>query len=134
MLPLLLAAAVATGAPSPCPSDLLVANPRLKIARANDDKTKDNYIVTVDVRNRGTAAQPDETRQHLALVRSGHVLGTQSIPSLGADESYAAAFRVQLAHQRKRGPFSVEFRYVLDSKNASRANCTSANDRLTATL
>ena len=134
MLPILLAAAVATAVPSPCPSDLLVANPRLKIVRASDDKTRDNYIVTIDVKNRGTAAQPDDTRQHLALVRDGTVIGTQSIPSLGADETYAAAFRVQLSHERKRGPFSVEFRYVLDSKNASRANCTSANDRLNATL
>ena len=134
MLPLLLAAALAGASPPPCPSDLLVANPRLKIVRANDDKTRDNYIVTVDVKNRGTAAQPEDTRQHLALVRDGAVIGTQSIPSLGADEGYAAAFRVQVPHQRKRGPFSVEFRYVLDSKNASRANCTSVNDRLNATL
>jgi hypothetical protein len=41
---------------------------------------------------------------------------------------------VQLVHERDRAPFVVEFRYVLDSKNAPRANCTSANDRLTATL
>jgi hypothetical protein len=134
MLPLLLAAAVAVASPSSCPSDLLVANPRLKIVRANDDKTRDNYIVTVDVKNRGAVAQPEDTRQHLALVRDGTVIGTQSIPSLGANDDYAAAFRVQLPHQRKRGPFSVEFRYVLDSKNASRANCTSVNDRLNATL
>ena len=134
MLPLLLAAAVAVASPSTCPSDLLVANPRLKIVRANDDKTRDNYIVTVDVKNRGVAAQPEDTQQHLALVRDGAVLGTQSIPSLGANDTYAAAFRVQLPHQRKRGPFTVEFRYVLDSKNASRANCTSVNDRLNATL
>jgi CARDB len=134
MLPFLLAAALATASPAPCPSDLLVANPRLKIVRANDDKTRDNYIVTVDVKNRGTAAQPADTRQHLALVRDGTVLGTQSIPALGPNQNYAAAFRVQLPHERKRGPFTVEFRYVLDSKNASRANCTSANDRLNATL
>ncbi len=134
LLPLLLAAAVATAVPSPCPSDLLVANPRLKVVRASDDKTRDNYIVTVDVKNRGAAAQPDDTRQHLALVRDGTVIGTQSIPSLGANEGYAAAFRVQLPHQGRRGPFTVEFRYVLDSKNASRANCTSVNDKLTATL
>jgi hypothetical protein len=134
MLPLLLAAAVAASSPSPCPSDLLVANPRLKIVRANDDKTRDNYIVTVDVKNRGVAAQPEETRQHLDLVRDRAVIGSQPIPSLGANDAYAAAFRVQLPHQRKRGPFTVEFRYVLDSKNASRANCTSVNDRLNATL
>jgi hypothetical protein len=133
MLPFLLAAAVATAVPSTCPSDLLVANPRLKVVRASD-KAYDNYVVTVDVRNRGVAPQPDGTQQHLALVRDGRVIGTQPLPAIGADESYAAAFRVQLPHQAKRGPFSVEFRYVLDSKNASRANCTSVNDRLTATL
>jgi hypothetical protein len=133
MLPLLLAAAVATAAPSPCPSDLLVASPRLKVVRAND-RSRDNYVVTVDVKNRGVAAQPEDTLQHVELVREGAVIGTQPVPALGANESYAAAFRLQLAHQRKRPPFRVEFRYALDSKNASRANCTSANDRLTATL
>ena len=56
------------------------------------------------------------------------------VPPLAANESYDAAFRVQLVHERNRAPFVVEFRYVLDSKNAPRANCTSANDRLTATL
>lgn len=134
MLPFVLAAALETSAPSSCPADLLVADPRLKIVRAGEDKSRDNYIVTVDVRNRGTAAQPDGTRQHLALVRAGAVIGTQSVPALGPGQSYAAAFRVQLPHQRKRDPFAVEFRYVLDSKNAPRANCTSVNDRLNATL
>jgi hypothetical protein len=132
MLPLLLALAVAA-APTPCPSDLLVANPRLRIVRAAD-KTFDNYVVTIDVTNRGAAPQPDFTRQHLALVRDRVVIGSQPIPPLAANESYAAAFRVQLVHERDRAPFVVEFRYVLDSKNAPRANCTSANDRLTATL
>ena len=132
MLPLLLAFAVAP-APTPCPSDLLVANPRLRIVRAAD-KTFDNYVVTIDVTNRGSAPQPDFTGQHLALVRDRVVIGTQPIPPLAAHESYAAAFRVQLVHARHRAPFVVEFRYVLDSKNAPRANCTSANDRLTATL
>jgi hypothetical protein len=133
MLPFLVAAALAAASPSPCPSDLLVANPRLKVVRAID-KTRDNYVVTVDVTNRGTASQPDDTRQHLSLARDGTSIGSQPIPALGANESYAAAFRVQLPHERTRAPFTVEFRYVLDSKNASRANCTSVNDRLTATL
>ena len=132
MLPLLVAFA-ATAAPTPCPSDLLVASPRLRIVRAAD-KVFDNYVVTVDVTNRGTSPQPDFTRQHLALVRDGVVIGTQPVPPLDANENYAAAFRVQLVHEGGRRPFVVEFRYVLDSKNAPRANCTSANDRLTATL
>ncbi len=133
MLPFVLAAMLASASPSPCPSDLLVANPRLKIVRARD-KAFDNYIVTVDVKNRGSAAQPDGTLQHLALLQRGAVVGTQPIPVLGADEEYPAAFRIRLPHQSKRPPFPVEFRYVLDSKNGSRANCTSANDRLSATL
>jgi len=133
MLPYLVAAALATAAPSPCPSDLLVANPRLKVVRATD-KTRDNYVVTVDVTNHGVAPQPSETRQHLSLLRDGKVIGSQPIPAIGANESYVAAFRQQLPHQPKRAPFTVEFRYVLDSNNAARANCTSANDRLTATL
>jgi hypothetical protein len=132
MLPLLVAYAVAA-APTPCPSDLLVANPRLRVVRAAD-KAFDNYVVTIDVTNRGAAPQPNFTGQHLALVRDRVVIGTQPIPPLAANESYAAAFRVQLVHERDRAPFVVEFRYVLDSKNAPRANCTSANDRLTATL
>lgn len=133
MLPFLLAAAVATASPAPCPSDLLVANPRLKIVRAAD-RAKDNYVVSVVVRNRGVANQPDGTKQHLELVRGGVTLGTQPIPALGANQSYLAAFRVQLPHQARRESFAVEFRYVLDSKDAPRANCTSANDRVSATL
>jgi hypothetical protein len=133
MLPFLVAAALATASPPPCPADLLVANPRLRVVRAME-KPRDNYVVTVDVTNRGVAPQPADTRQHLELFRNGEVIGTQPIPALGADVSYAAAFRVQLPHERKRPPFAVEFRYVLDSKNAARANCTSVNDRLTATL
>ena len=132
MLPLLLAYAIAA-APTPCPSDLLVANPRLRVVRAAD-KAYDNYVVTIDVTNRGSAPQPNFTSQHLALVRDRVVIGTQPIPPLAANESYAAAFRVQLVHARNRAPFVVEFRYELESKNAPRANCTSANDRLTATL
>jgi hypothetical protein len=133
MLPTLLAAALAAASPAPCPSDLLVANPRLKIVRAND-RSKDNYLVSVVVRNRGVANQPNGTKQHLELVRDGTALGSQPIPALGANQSYLAAFRVQLPHQGHRGPFTVEFRYVLDSKDAPRANCTSANDRLSTTL
>ena len=132
MLPLLIAFAAAA-APTPCPSDLLVANPRLRIVRATD-RAFDNYVVTITIANRGSAPQPDFTRQHLALVRGGSVIGTQPVPPLGASKSYDAAFRVQLPHERNRPPFIVEFRYVLDSKNAPRANCTSANDTLTATL
>lgn len=131
MVPFLLAAAMAVA--TPCPADLLVANPRLKIVRASD-KTRDNFIVTIEVKNRGVAAQPMGTQQHLELVRGGRVIGTQAIPGLGPDEDYLAAFRVQFPHEGKRAPFAVEFRYVLDSKNSSRANCTSVNDRLTATL
>ena len=130
ILPVLLASVLAA---APCPSDLLVANPRLKVTRTTD-KTRDSYVVTVDVKNRGMMNQPFDTRQHLALVRGGVTLGTQTIPALGANESYAAAFGLRMPHRAKREPLSVEFRYVLDSKNASRANCTSANDRLAATL
>lgn len=131
MLPFLLAAAVATS--SPCPSDLLVTNPRLKVVRARD-RAFDNLIVTVDVKNRGDAGQPTATQQHLELVQDGRVLGSQPIPGLGAQQSYVAAFRMHVPHQPRRDPLVVEFRYVLDSRNGPRANCTTANDRLTATL
>src|ERR1700676_4977697 len=98
MLPFLVAVALTGVSPPPCPSDLLVANPRLKVVRAID-KTRDNYVVTVDVTNRGVAPQPVGTRQHLLLVRDGKVIGSQPIPVLGADVSYAAAFRQQLPHE-----------------------------------
>jgi hypothetical protein len=133
MLPYLLAVTLANATPATCPADLLVANPRLKVVRARE-RAFDNYVVTVDVKNRGVAAQPAGTAQHIELVRDHATIGTQPIPALGPDESYAAAFRVQLPHQKTRAPFAVEFRYVLDSKNAPVANCTSVNDRLTATL
>lgn len=133
MLPLLLGAALASSPPPVCPADLLVANPRLKVVRGID-RAADNYVITVDVRNRGSGAQPVGTEQHLELFRDGRQIGAQPIPPLGRDESYAAAFRIVIPHVAKRPPLTVEFRYVLDSKNAPRANCTTANDRMTATL
>jgi hypothetical protein len=130
MLGFLLATALAA---SSCPSDPLIANPRLKIVGARE-RAFDHYIVTVDVKNNGNVAQPPGTNQHLELVQNGNVLGTQPIPVLGMQERYVAAFRVRLPHQSPRPPFAVEFRYVLDSHNASRANCNASNDRLDATL
>ncbi|HEX3468200.1 MAG TPA: hypothetical protein VHT05_09000 [Candidatus Elarobacter sp.] len=123
--------ALATVTATPCPSDPLIANPRLKVVRAH---SFDNYIVTVDVKNDGDATQPAGTVQHLELVQRGVVLGRQPVPLLGMQESYIAAFRVQLPHQSPRPPFAVEFRYVLDTRNAARANCNPSNDRLAATL
>jgi hypothetical protein len=116
-----------------CPSDPLIANPRLKIVRARE-RAFDHYIVTVDVKNKGSVAQPPGTSQHLELVQNGNVLGAQPVPVLGMQESYAAAFRVRLPHQSPRPPFAVAFRYVLDTHNAARANCNTSNDRLDATL
>jgi hypothetical protein len=130
MLALLLATALTA---AECPSDPLIASPRLKIVRARE-RAFDHYIVTVDVKNDGRDAQPAGTAQHLELVQRGRVLGEQPIPVLGMQESYVAAFRVRLPHQSPRPPFTVEFRYVLDTRNAPRANCNASNDRLSATL
>jgi CARDB len=133
MLHALLAAAILATAPSPC-ADLLVANPRLKVVRAANAEM-DNYVVTVDVRNRGSAGQTSDVKQHLELIHSGAVIGTQPIPPLEASQSYIAAFRLQLPHENKRRPLDVVFHYVLDRKDdVSRNNCSSANDRLSVTL
>lgn len=129
----MLALLLATALTAECPSDPLIANPQLKVVRARE-RTFDHYIVTVDVKNDGRDAQPAGTAQHLELVQHGRVLGAQPIPVLGMQESYVAAFRVRLPHQSPRPPFTVEFRYVLDTHNAPRANCNSSNDRLSATL
>jgi hypothetical protein len=133
MQALLLTAVLAAADLGRCPSDPLIANPRLKIVRARE-RAFDHYIVTVDVKNDGLQAQPAGTAQHLELVQRGRVLGAQPIPLLGMQESYAAAFRVRLPHQSPRSPFVVEFRYVLDTRNAARADCNGSNDRLSATL
>jgi hypothetical protein len=133
MLPALLAAAILATAPSPC-ADLLVANPRLKVVRAANSEM-DNYVVTVDVRNRGGAAQTLDVKQHLELIHGGAVIGSQPIPPLEPSQSYIAAFRLQLPHESKRRPVDVVFHYVLDRKvDAARSNCSSANDRLSVTL
>ncbi|HZO93535.1 MAG TPA: hypothetical protein VFB22_07175 [Candidatus Baltobacteraceae bacterium] len=132
MLAVFLAAAL-SASPSACPADLLVSNPRVK-ATLGATKDADVYVVTVDVKNRGVAAQPADTRQHLEVVHQGQVLGSQPIPVLGADQTYAAAFRVTLPHANGAAAPRVEFHYVLDSKNAPRANCTTVNDKITATL
>jgi hypothetical protein len=126
----MLAAALAA---APCASDPLIANPTLKIVRSRE-RTIDYYIVTLDVKNDGREPQPPGTVQHLELVQHGNVLGKQPVPVLGMKESYVAAFRVRLPHQPSRPPFVVEFRYVLDTTNAARANCNRSNDRLSATL
>jgi hypothetical protein len=126
----LLAAALAA---APCASDPLIANPTLKVVRSNS-RAFDYYVVTLDVKNDGHDPQPPGTVQHLELVRRGNILGKQPIPVLGMQESYVAAFRVRLPHQSNRPPFVVEFRYVLDTRNAARADCNSSNDRLSATL
>ncbi len=134
MLSALLAVATLAAAPRPCPADLLVADPRLNVVRAAD-RAMDNYIVTVDVRNRGVAGQTADVLQHLELIRGGAVIGSQPIPPLGVAQDYVAAFRLQLPHVGQRPPFEVVFHHVIDSKaGAARNNCTSVNDRLAATL
>lgn len=134
MLLLLAAAVLAASGPSACPSDLMVADPRLKVVRSTD-KAFDNYIVTVDVKNDGHDGQGAAIAQRLDLVKDGKVIGTQPIPALGAAVTYPAAFRMQLPHVKKRMPITVTFHYVLaDQHDAARENCKNDNDLLTATL
>ncbi len=135
MLALLLAASsMLPPSPRPCPADLVVESPRLKVVRATE-RSLDDYVVTVDVTNRGSAGQSAGVKQHLELLQHGRALGAQPIPSLARGERYAAAFRVSLPHEDRRVPFPVAFHYVLDSKqDAARDNCVSANDRVSATL
>lgn len=134
MFALLLAASMLPPSPKPCPADLVVENPRLQVVRATD-RSLDDYVVTVDVGNRGSAGQTPGVKQHLELLQHGKPLGAQPIPSLGTGERYAAAFRVSLPHERERAPFPVAFHYVLDAPgDAARDNCVSANDRVSATL
>ncbi len=131
---LLTGSSALTPLPKPCPADLVVESPRLKVVRATD-RSLDDYVVTVDVSNRGSAGQTAGVQQHLELLQHGKPLGTQPIPQLARGERYAAAFRVELPHARRRAPFPVAFRYVLDSKqDAARDDCVSANDRVSATL
>lgn len=131
MIPLLLAAAVATA--SPCPADLLVAHPRLKVT-PDLQRGFQHDIITVDVTNRGTRAQRSDTRQKLDLLRDGAVIGSQPVPALGPGQVYIAAFRLRVSSAAKRTPVKVRFRYVLQYGDPSRENCTTANDILDATL
>ena len=132
MLPLLLAATLLAAGPA-CP-DPGLANPHLKVVRA-DVRGFDDYIVTVEVGNRGTAPQTAGIDQHLDLLQNGKLLGTQPIPALGPGQTYISAFRLRLPHERKRKPLAAEFRYVLaDGGRAGRENCNTANDALSATL
>jgi CARDB len=132
MLALLLAATVAAS-PTPCPSDLVVANPQLKVVRALD-KQFDNYIVTVDVKNQGTSDQRPGIDQHLDIVKDGNVIGTQPIPPLHANGVYPAAFRIQFPHARRRDPLTVTFHSVMADKRDVRDNCSTDNDLLTVKL
>ena len=132
MLPLLFASYLAAASPA-CP-DPALANPRLKVVRA-DVRGFDDYIVTVDVANRGDAPQTAGIGQRLDLLQNGRVLGSQPIPALGPRQTYLTAFRIRLPHERKRKPLAAEFRYVLaDGTRAARENCSTANDALSATL
>ena len=132
MLPLLLAATLLAAGPA-CP-DPGLANPHLKVVRA-DVRGFDDYIVTVEVGNRGAAPQSAGIDQHLDLLQDGRILGSQPIPALGPKQTYVSAFRIRLPHERKRKPLAAEFRYVLaDGSRSARENCSSANDALSATL
>src|SRR5260370_41049089 len=133
MLPFLLSAALAAAQPTPCPTDIVVANPRLKVVRA-PDRAYDNDIVSVFVSNNGSVAQRPDVRQHLDLLIGPTVVGSQPIPPLGARENYEAAFRVQVKHEQKRDPLKVTLRFVIDSKAAPGENCTTTNDQVTAIL
>lgn len=133
MIPVLLAAAAVATA-SPCPADLLVAHPRLKLA-PDAQRGFQHDIISVEVTNRGKRAQRAGTKQHLDLLRDGAVIGTQPIPALGSGFTYIAAFRMRLPAGRRHVPLIVRFHYVLDAgADASRENCTTANDVLDATL
>lgn len=132
MLPLLLTALLAAANPS-CP-DPALANPHLKVVRANV-RGFDNYIVTVDVTNRGDAPQTPGIDQRLDLLQNGRTIGSQPVPALGPRQTYTSAFRIQLPHERRRKPFTAEFRYALaNAARSTRENCSAADDVLTATL
>jgi hypothetical protein len=133
MLSFLLSAALATAQPTPCPTDIVVANPRLKVVRAHDP-AYDNDIVSVFVSNNGTVAQRPNVRQHLDLLVGSTVLGSQPIPPLGPHDSFEAAFRFQQRHEPKRDPLKVTLHFVIDSKTAPGENCTTSNDQVTATV
>jgi hypothetical protein len=132
MLPFLLSATLVAAQPTPCPTDIVVANPRLKVVRARD-RAYDNDIISVFVSNNGSVAQRPDVRQHLDLLIGPAVVGSQPIPPLDAHENYEAAFRFQVHHEQKRDPLKVTLRFVIDSKTPGE-NCTTTNDQVTATL
>lgn len=132
MLPLLLAAALASA--PPCRNDLALADPHLRVVRARGNGY-DHEIVTVDVINRGNAGQPVGLRQRLELVVDGKVLGSQPVPALGPQRHYTASFRIRVPHEPNRKRIPATFRYVPDARqNGPHDDCDRANDLLTATL
>ncbi len=133
MLTFFMSAALAAAQPTPCPTDIVVTNPRLKIVRARD-RAYDNDIVSVFVANNGSVAQRPEVRQHLDLLIGPTVVGSQPIPPLASHDSYEAAFRFQVKHEQKRDPLKVTLRFGIDSKTAPGENCTTSNDQVTAIL
>jgi hypothetical protein len=132
MLPFLLSATLAAAQPTPCPTDIVVANPRLKVVRARD-RTYDNDIISVFVTNNGSVSQRPDVREHLDLLIGPTVVGSQPIPPINAHDSYEAAFRFQVQHEQKRDPLKVTLRFIIDSKAAGE-NCTTTNDQVTAIL
>jgi hypothetical protein len=134
MLPFVIAGALVAAQPTACPSDLLVANPSVTVVKAQQHGLY-NYVVTVDVKNQGTAAQRKDIAQHLDVLVNNKASGTQPIPGLGANENYAAAFRFQLPRPKHSNvPLVVTFHYVMDSKSLPGENCTTADDTVTKTL
>lgn len=127
-----LVAAALSSTPSSCPVELVLADPQIKVVR-RAAAGFDNYIISVNVTNRGRAGQSGVTRQHLELRQGTQTLGSQPIPPLGPQQSYVAAFRLQLPHQSKRQPLKVDFRYADDNPTPSR-ECTSTSDMLSVTL
>ena len=83
------------------------------------DKAFDNYVVTVDVATAASRRSRTARASISSSCATAACIGTQPIPPLGANESYAAAFRVQLPHERKRA--AVRGRVPLRARFEERA-------------
>jgi hypothetical protein len=136
MLPILLAGALIAAQPSVCPSDLIVSNPRVRLVRM-ESAGQNDYVVIVDIKNRGTAAQRKDVAQHLDMSINIGVEGTQAIPPLRAGQNYTATYPFQIPRTKHKpshpSPWVATFHFVIDDAGRRDENCTTAND-VTITL
>ncbi|GAC1408205.1 MAG: hypothetical protein NVS3B7_20490 [Candidatus Elarobacter sp.] len=124
-------AAALEGSPAPAcaAADPAVTDIRVKLIKKR--KAPDHYIITATVTNVGEKPQELGVKQRVELVENGSAVAPQPLPALGAGVDYDVAFAIFRAAEKRKEALPVTVRYVFEKGDATRNNCSTANDALT---